>query len=37
MCDNVTLENDPTLMFVPDCSKNQKMCNQAVDNHAHPL
>ena len=23
--------------FVPDCSKNQEMCNNAVDNYPHPL
>ena len=31
------LENDGTLKSVPDCRKNQKMCNKAADNSAHAL
>ena len=31
------LENSGTLKPVPDCYKNQTMCNKAVDNYAHAL
>ena len=37
MCDKVILENGGKLTFVPDCYKNQKMCNKAVDNYADAL
>ena len=37
MCDKVILKNSGTLMFAPDCYKNQKRCNKAVDNYAHAL
>ena len=37
MCDRVILENGGTLMFVPDCYKNQKICNKAADNYPHAL
>ena len=37
MRDKAILEIDGTLQFVPDCYKNQIMCNQAVDNYAHNL
>ena len=37
MCDNVILENGGTLKSVPDCYKNQKMCNQTIDNYHHAL
>ena len=33
----VILENGGTLMFVPDCYKNQKMCYKTVDNYTHAL
>ena len=32
-----TLENGETLKSVPDCYKNQEMCNKAVDNYPHAL
>ena len=32
MCCKAILENGGTLESVPDCSKNQEMCNRAVDN-----
>ena len=35
MCDKAILENGGTLKSVPDCYKNQEMCNKAVDNY-HP-
>ena len=31
------LENGGTLKSVPDCYKNQKMCDKAVDNYPHAL
>ena len=34
MCDKAILENGGTLKFVPDCYKNQEMCNKAVDNYS---
>ena len=34
MCDKATLENGETLKSVPDCCKNQKLYNKAVDNYA---
>ena len=37
MCSIVTLEKGGMLIFVPDCYKNQKMCNKAVDNYPHEL
>ena len=37
MCDKVILENSGMLMFVPNYYKNQKMCNNSVDNYAHAL
>ena len=36
-CVRVILENGGMLKFIPDCCKNQKMCNNAVDNYAHEL
>ena len=35
--DNFILENFGTLESVPDCCKNQKMCNKTVDNYVHAL
>ena len=29
--------NGEMLRFIPDCYKNQKMCDKAVDNHFHAL
>ena len=37
MCYKYILENGGTLESVPDCYKNQEMCNKAVDNYPHPL
>ena len=35
MCDKAILENGET--SVPDCYKNQEMCNKAVNNYPHAL
>ena len=32
MCDKVILENGRTLMVVLNCCKNERMCNEGVDN-----
>ena len=45
MCDKAILEFGRTLksvpnrllQIVPDCYKNQQMCNKAVDNYPHAL
>ena len=45
MCDKAILEFGRTLksvpnrllQIVPDCYKNQEMCNKAVDNYPHAL
>ena len=37
MYDKAIVENGATLKFVPDCYKNQEMCNKAVDNYPHAL
>ena len=37
MYDKAIVENGGTLKFVPDCCKNQEMCNKAVDNYPHAL
>ena len=37
MCDKVILENGETLKSVPDCYKNQQICNEATDNYLHAL
>ena len=37
MCDEAILENSGTLKCVPDCYKNQEICNEAVDNYRHAL
>ena len=37
MCDKATLENGGTLKSVPECYKNQEVCNKAVDNYPHAL
>ena len=31
------LENGGTLKSVPDCYKNQEMCNKAIDHYPHAL
>ena len=31
------IENGEMLKFIPDCYKNQKLCDKAVDNYAHAL
>ena len=36
MCDKV-IKNDEMLGFISSCSKDQKMCNKAVDNYSHAL
>ena len=33
----VILESSVTLMFVPNCYKNQQICNKAVDDYDHVL
>ena len=33
VADKVSLENSRTLKWVPDCYKNQEMCNKTVDNY----
>ena len=35
--DKAIQENGGTLNSVPDCCKNQEMCNKAVDNCPHAL
>ena len=37
MCNKAILEKFGTLKSVPDCHKNQEMCNKAVDNYPHGL
>ena len=37
MRDKAILENGGTLKSVPDCYKNQEICNKAVDNYPHTL
>ena len=37
MCDKAILENGGTLNSVPDCYKNQEMCNTIADNYPHAL
>ena len=37
MCEKAVLKNGGTLKSVPDCYKNQEMCNKAVDNYRHTL
>ena len=37
MCDKDFLENGGTLNFVPECYKNQEICNKAGDNYPHAL
>ena len=37
MCDKVVLGNGWTLKSVPNCYKNQEMCNKKLDNYPHEL
>ena len=37
MCDEAILENGGTLNSVPNCYKNQEMCNKAIDHYPHTL
>ena len=37
MCDKSIIENGETLKSVPDCYKNQEICNKVVENHPHAL
>ena len=37
MCDKTVLENHGTWKSVPQCYKNQEMCNKVVDNYPHSL
>ena len=37
ICDKAILENGWTLKSVPDCYKNQEMCNKAVEKYPHAL
>ena len=37
MCDKAILENGRTLKSVPECYKNQEICNKAIDNYPHAL
>ena len=37
MCYKAILENSGMLKSVPNCYKNQEMCNKAVDNYPHAL
>ena len=37
MCNKVFLENAETLIFIPIRHKNQKICNEAVDNNNNHL
>ena len=37
MWDKAILENSGTLKSVPDCYKNQEMCNKEVDDYPHTL
>ena len=37
MCDKAILENGGILNSVPDCYKNQEICNKEVDNYPHVL
>ena len=37
MCDKPILENGGMLKLVPDCYKNQQICNKANDNLSYAL
>ena len=37
MYDKSNLENSVTLESLPDCRKNQEICNKAVDNYPYAL
>lgn len=35
MCKKITIENGVMLGFLPDCYKDKKICQKAVDNYVH--
>ena len=37
MCDKVILKNGGMLIFIPDCCKDQNMCNKTFDNYPNAL
>ena len=37
MCNKAVLENGGKLKFVPECCRNQQMCEKADDNYLHAL
>ena len=37
MYDKSNLENSVTLEYLPDCHKNQEICNKTVDNYPYAL
>ena len=37
MCHEVIKENNGMLEFIPNCYKNKKVCDQAVDSYANAL
>ena len=37
MCDNVILENDRILRFIPNCYSNQKMYKKSVNTNPSPI
>ena len=37
ICDNSILENGTVLKSLPNCYKNQNVCNKAADNYANAL
>ena len=37
MYDKFNLENSVTFECLPDCHKNQEICNKAVDNYPYAL
>ena len=34
MCDKAILENAGTFNYIPDCYKNQEMCNKTVEGNS---
>ena len=37
MCNKAVPENCGKLKSVPECCKNQQMCDKAIDNYLHAL
>ena len=37
MYDKAIIENDGALKSVPDCYKNQQMCDKAIDNYSYAI